>query len=123
MDYGIGIVHDGHWRGPVSVNFSEDPLMQYTGLKDKNGREIYEGDIVKWGHNINTLGSDLGVCFDGGFGEGTDEVMINECGVWLGENKSFFDTIPYLQDNIDEPIIEFEVIGNIYENHELIGDK
>ncbi|CCU57683.1 YopX family protein [Bacillus subtilis] len=76
------------------------PLMQYTGLKDKNGREIYEGDIV-----IDERKSSAEVVFDDG------------C----------FCVIGYLGDLRTHPLRDslfcgerFEVIGNIYEDPELL---
>lgn len=69
-------------------------LMQYTGLKDKNGKEIYEGDIVE-----NEFGKKLVEWRDGGF-------------VYLERFMTIF-----LQH---EEVSKLEVIGNIYENKELI---
>ena len=69
-------------------------LMQYTGLKDKNGKEIYEGDIV----NENIQDRNYKIIFEnGGFlGEAEDGHVL-----FFG-NK------------------HVEVIGNIYENPELV---
>ena len=74
-------------------------LMQYTGLHDKNGKEIWEGDIFP--HN----GMNLVVKYELGA----------VVGHWFGSNEYiFFDH--YANDD------EVEIIGNIYENKELLND-
>ena len=87
--------------------YDDDIVEQYTGLKDKNGKEIYEGDIVFF----------FTEHFDkatGGF-DGEDEH--NATVEWFDNGLAFMDKIPY------DPNIECEVIGNIHENSELLEDK
>lgn len=80
-------------------------VMQFTGLLDKNGKEIYEGDIVKF--------------FTYYYKKGTSRIVAwDDCGRWL----PFCDD-DYIQDeqgdhfNFDKG---FEILGNIYENPELL---
>lgn len=77
-------------------------LMQYTGLKDKNGKEIYEGDIVEWaGYKMEVFwGEDIGI----GYGS---------CWRPCGDNKGYHESMTGFID-------EYEVIGNIYDNPELL---
>jgi uncharacterized phage protein (TIGR01671 family) len=89
-------------------------VMQYTGLKDKNGKEIYEGDIVKI-HNYpdefkrQEAPKDFNVF----------EVKWNQY-VWSFSNESIYTPMSTYHERTMTDY-EIEVIGNIYENPELLN--
>jgi uncharacterized phage protein (TIGR01671 family) len=100
--------HDGDfikWHAPSNWKDCYE-LMQYTGLKDKNGKEIYEGDIVSARLASNTAG------FTGYVHYLNAQYWVNYIGY-----ESYYQSLIYLHGAEYEPI---EVIGNIYENPELI---
>jgi uncharacterized phage protein (TIGR01671 family) len=94
----------------VYKEWGRDYLMQYTGFKDKNDKEIYEGDIVYFND----------FAYDRTGGHVGDNILNGkvyfDSGMWLIETSkghySLCDSI--LNDE------ELEIVGNIYQNEEML---
>lgn len=89
-------------------------IMQYTGLHDKNGKEIYEGDIIEFSYDM-FIGN-----FDTFVAKG--KIVFEEGAFYVEvfENERTTEDEAYLLYSINLDTIE--VIGNIYENEELLNE-
>lgn len=88
-------------------------IMQYTGLKDKNGKEIYEGDLLVDEYTFNRIGG-----ADIGNFPATHRIVKWES---VPSNEDY-ETIGFVGFNI-VPEQVYIVIGNIYENKDLLEAK
>lgn len=95
--------HRGEWE-----QIDPETVGQFTGLYDKNGKEIYEGDIVRW------LEKYVGVI----------EWNTRMSGYYFMRNGSGFQFHEQQQINPEHGgLLHVEVIGNCHDNSELLGVK
>ena len=81
------------------VNDKNYDLMQFTGLRDKNGREIYEGDILRFFF---------------------DDEEFHTCPVSWNAEMSAYVLAEYVPEDMWVERCEYEVIGNVHESPELV---
>lgn len=106
-----GMFHDGDYIGTFQKHGEEQNnviLVEYTGLKDVNGVEIFEGDILRvWvTKTINFVA--MVDCLNGAFGIGS-----------IPSGYGYHHKFSPFHNN---SWTRYEVIGNIYENSELLSE-
>lgn len=88
------------------IGFKNIELMQSTGLKDKNGKEIFEGDVLEIEDEGEVLGN-AKLTWD------------NEQAVFMIEAISV-DDIALFHEILSDESYSYRVVGNVYENKELL---
>ena len=99
--------------------------LQFTGLEDKNGKKIFEGDILKWAfHDLDAIVKFCGPTYEGGLAE----VEYQEFSMAFRLSVTRFVAEPYQGPDTfelwnDPDLWTVEIVGNIYENPELLVRK
>ena len=124
--FGAGVYLDNGWVTEEN-GFKHEcdlVLMQYTGLKDKNGVEIYEGDVLKIHGNYGS--QSRMVLFNDEFL--TYTIPTKQEKIWIDKGSNHYKYC-YQEDNdrlyflTELESYEVEVIGNIYQNPELLEES
>lgn len=96
-------VTDDYWWDETVWSFEEIELLQYTGLTDKNGKEIYEGDVVKY--------LDVEFSF-------IAEVAWSD---WMWYLEGINPKESFMFDDVtDNETADVEIIGNIFQHPHLL---
>lgn len=99
----------------INIVIDKETLGQYTGLKDKNGKKIYEGDIV--------LFEDTEMSTENGYGDN----FINKGVIEYNEENCCFNVTERITAVLEDVLYKnnesLEIIGNIYDNPELLKEE
>lgn len=112
---------------PFGQTVDPSTVGQYTGLTDKNGKKIFEGDIVVWTSKVMRLIGNYTYCFDGYHEGDVLKVVCNEAGFILARLDDSIPDVPNGSSKIDNYAFWLfhrllEIIGNIHDNPELMEE-
>lgn len=109
IDYSIQSIYIEEPNGMYCErDFDDIELIQFTGLRDIHGKEVFEGDIVKIPEDYDEFGRNAGEILKVAFDSGCFRLKRPN-----SKGRGFY----FEDDNM------VEIIGNIYNNSELLGEE
>lgn len=126
MVYGpFSISHDGDvgWVDENGKDWSDFELLEYTGFKDNNGKEIYEGDIIKSSNFRMKRPGESALEWAVEMHGNEDSILVIGFDEKLGCFECKYTCGHWVDELFCDSLEDCEIIGNIYENPELLENN